>query len=311
MPKVELELADWNALSDDRRRFIITQLSRYFLSPLLTVDAIVPVAVDYFGNHFSTYDILIGGEWLRFIPGMRAVQLGIADPVPAEMQSVFSQLGVTPQMVQSHLSPAAVRDMPPMLVARASVRVDEAVIGTIDLTTQVFAGDHLAYVPVKSRVLNLLRPKAAGLTPTAGQDFAPRLADGAVVLRLAGEHVYQVAIKHDWDQAGLVKQLSRFGFGLPDEREYEYLMGGGLASLFGWGNRLPETDMRYVPNRFGLTVPMVRQGAELVRSAFAKSAQVQAGASGSALLPLSPFYRTRLGDFNGMRYRKIAKVELK
>ncbi|MFD1393226.1 hypothetical protein ACFQ3L_06530 [Lacticaseibacillus jixianensis] len=310
MAKVELMLSEWNALTEDRRRFIVTQLGRYFLSPLLALDAIVPVAVDYFGNHLSTFDILIGGEWMRFVPGMPNVALGIQDPVPTQMQDALAALGVAAPSAAAHLSPAAVRDMPPMLVARASVRTDEAVIGTIDLTTQVFAGDHLAYMPVKNRVLTLLRPKSASLAPQGKSAFAPRLADDAVVLRLAGEHVYQIAVKRDWDQAGLVKHLSRFGFGLPDEREYEYLMSGGLDSLFGWGNRLPEPGLRYVPNRFGLTVPVLRSGAELVRSAFAKSAPVASGATGQALLPLSPFYRTRLGDFATMRYRKIAKVEL-
>ncbi|MFD1441353.1 hypothetical protein [Lacticaseibacillus hegangensis] len=311
MPKVDLMLAEWNALPPERQRFIATQLSRYFLSPLLSVDAIVPVAVDYFGNHLSTFDILIGGEWMRFVPGMRQVALGVKQPVPAEMQGVLTALGVSEEAGQRHLSPAAVRDMPPMLVARASVLTGEAVIGTIDLTTQVFSGDHFAYVAVKNQVLALLRPKTVGLAPAATGNFPPRLENETVVLRLAGEHAYQVAVKQDWDQAALVKRLSGFGFALPDEREYEYLMGGGLDSLFGWGNRLPDPGMRYVPNRFGLTVPAEREGAELVRSAFAKSAPVAAGAEGPDLLPLSPFYRSRLGEFKTMRYRKIAKVELK
>ncbi|KRN23045.1 hypothetical protein [Lacticaseibacillus camelliae] len=310
MPKVELMLSEWNALAPERQRFIASQLSRYFLSPLLSVDAIMPVAVDYFGNHLNTFDILIGGEWLRFIPGMRHVALGVKQPIPAEMQGTLNALGVSKTTAQQHLSPAAVRDMPPMLVARTSVNTGEEVIGTIDLTTQVFSGDHFAYVPIKNQVLALLRPKAAGLTPTRADAFAPRLENATVVLRLAGEHTYQVAVKRDWDQAGLVKRLSGFGFALPDEREYEYLMGGGLDSLFGWGNRLPEAGMRYVPNRFGLTVPVARKGAELVRSAFAKSAAVSAGATVQALLPLSQFYRTRPGAFKTMRYRKIAKVEL-
>lgn len=311
MPKVELMLSEWNGLAPERQRFIATQLSRYFLSPLLAVDAIVPVAVDYFGNQLRTFDILIGGEWMRFVPGMRAVPLGVKQPVPAEMQGVLTALGVSEAVAGRRLSPASVRDMPPMLVARASVKTSEEVIGTIDLTTQVFSGDHFAYVPIKSQVLALLRPKAQGLTPTRGGDFAPRLENSQVVLRLAGEHVYQVAVKRNWDQPTLVKRLSGFGFTLPDEREYEYLMGGGLDSLFGWGNRLPEPGLRYVPNRFGLTVPVQRSGAELVRSAFAKSAPVADSAQGQDLLPLSPFYRTRLGEFATMRYRKIAKIELK
>lgn len=305
MPKVDLMLGDWNQLSDERRQFIATQLSRYFLSPLLSVDAIVPVGVDYFGHHLSIFDILIGGEWLRFVPGLRAVPLGIETPAPAAMAPVLAALG---EDAAAHLSPTATVDMPPMLVARASVASDEEIIGTINLTTQVFAGDHFAYMPVKGEVLGLLSQGSPD--PFTPASWAPTLTGEHVVLRLAGEHQYQVALKQNWHQAQLEKRLSGFGFALPDEREYEYLMSGGLSTLFGWGNRLPDSTMQYVPNRFGLTVPVVRAGAEIVRGAYAKSAPVVAGASGAALLPLSPFYRTTASDFSQMRYRKIAKIEL-
>lgn len=61
MAQADLLLPQWASIDPDRQKFILQQLTRYFLSPLLSVDALVPVSVDYFGQTLNTFDTLIGG----------------------------------------------------------------------------------------------------------------------------------------------------------------------------------------------------------------------------------------------------------
>ncbi|WP_125705344.1 hypothetical protein [Lacticaseibacillus daqingensis] len=305
MADQSLLLPDWQTLSAKQRDFAATQLSRYFLSPLVAVDARVPVTVSWFGQTLATYDFLIAGEWLRFVPGMRQVSLGVPNPLPPAMHPVVDALGVGAAAVVAHLSPAAVVDLPPMLVARASIASDLEVLGQIDLLTQRFLGNHFAFSPVRQAVLTLLQPSATE-APAA---LAPVLTDGQVVLRQVGESTYQVAQRRDWDLPQLLRRLGGFGFGLATEREFEYLMSGGGTSLFAWGNRLPTQPMNYVPNRFGLTVPVVGQ-PELLATAVAKRAGLTAPPTGAAWLGLSPFYRAAAPTFAGSRYRKIVRIAL-
>ncbi|MFD1485779.1 hypothetical protein ACFQ5J_11105 [Lacticaseibacillus baoqingensis] len=296
MVNAELLFPEWEGLKPQRRQFIFEQLTRYFLSPLLAVDQLKPVTVDYFGQTLNTFDALIGGEWLRFVPGRREVSLGVDrhEPVIAELLA---------QLPPAALSPKRVVAMPPMLVARQAVPVNEEVIGQVNLLTQVFKGNHFAYVPYKPAVLSLLRPTVTSVDPEAQPTWAPVLASGKVVLRQASAHHYQVRLRHDWDQAGLAKALGGFGFSLPTEDQYEYLQGGGFDQLFTWGNHLPKTLPAYLPNRFGLTIPTQTSTPELVAEAVAKR--------GAGLLGWSPYYRAAENvPFAAHTYRKVAVISL-
>ncbi|WP_164510080.1 hypothetical protein [Lacticaseibacillus yichunensis] len=308
MASQDLLMDNWRLLPDDRRRFIFEQLTRYFLSPLLAVDALVPVSVSYFGQVLQTFDALIGGEWLRFVPGQRHVKLGIETPLPTELAGLAESLGLSSQEMRDQLSAPAVVDLPPMLVARSSVASDEEVIGQINLTTQVFRGNHFAYVPYKPTVLSLIEPRTTSLDPAAQEPWPAVLTAGQVVLRLASSHHYQVALKHRWTKAALVKQLGGFGFALPTARDYEWLLGGGFLQLFAWGNAVPETLPAYLPNRFGLTFPTQRSSAELTQGDEVAAAPYQ---KGDSLLKLSPFYRAAVAQpFEQQRYRKLVRIEL-
>ena len=57
----ELTLPTWNSLDEKRQRFIFQQLTRYFLSPLLTVDEIRPVTATFYGQTLHTFEAMIGG----------------------------------------------------------------------------------------------------------------------------------------------------------------------------------------------------------------------------------------------------------
>jgi len=74
----ELTLPTWNSLDEKRQRFIFQQLTRYFLSPLLTVDEIRPVTATFYGQTLHTFEAMIGGEWVRLIPGMAQSELGVS-----------------------------------------------------------------------------------------------------------------------------------------------------------------------------------------------------------------------------------------
>ncbi|WP_179395978.1 hypothetical protein [Lacticaseibacillus absianus] len=306
----DLLWGQWQGLSAAQREFAAAQLSRYFLSPLLAVDAREPVRVTTFGQTFETYDFLIAGEWLRFVPGMGRVPLGVATPLPRPMHAVAQQMGLAPDAVGAALSPATTVDMPPMLVARTSIPSTLEMIGQVDLTTQQFRGNHFAYQPVRQAVLRLLTPTVASLDPAAAE-LAPVMATETLELRQVGATTYQVALRHpDWDRQALQKRLGGFGFALASEREYEYLMGGGQAELFPWGNRLPDAPMNFVPNRFGLTVPLRRPGSELIDAPVGKSLSLAGPPTGADWLSLSPFFRTAAPAFATTRYRKIVRIAL-
>ncbi len=296
MVNTELLLPEWSGLKPDRRRFIFEQLTRYFLSPLLAVDALKPVSVDYFGQTLNTFDALIGGEWLRFIPGQREVALGVDRQAPA-VAPVLAQLPA------GELSSERTVTVAPMLVARQTVAVQEEVIGQINLLTQVFKGNHFAYVPYKPTVLALLRPQVNSVDPTAQPTWAPVLTSGQVVLRQASAHHYQVRLRHDWDAQTLQKALGGFGFTLADEDQYEYLQGGGLRQLFPWGNQLAEPLPAYLPNRFGLTIPTKDSRPEWLLDAYDKR--------DDSPLSWAPAYRAPAqAAFATHVYRKVAVISL-
>lgn len=296
MANTELLLPEWTKLAADRRRFIVEQLARYFLSPLLAVDALKPVTVDYFGQTLNTFDALIGGEWLRFVPGVSAADLGIdpADPLIAPLLA---------KLPAGQLSAPRTVAISPMLVARQSVPVQEEVIGQINLLTQVFKGNHFAYVPYKPTVLSLLRPQLDSVDPAAQPTWPATLTSGHVVLRQSSTHHYQVRLRHDWDAQALQKSLGGFGFTLPDEDQYEYLQGGGLAQLFPWGNQLIKHLPPYLPNRFGLTVKTADHTPELIKGGVDKRDDNP--------LSWSPFYQApKQAAFGAHVYRKLAVISL-
>lgn len=311
MARTELLLAGWRELSPQRQRFVFEQVTRYFLSPLLTIDAIRPVSTTYFGQVFHTFDALIGGEWLRFIPGQNSVMLGVPRPFSAAVKEVLTQLGVPSQAAAALLAPEQVVDIPPMLVARQSIPLGWQAIGQINLTTQVFRGNHFAYVPYKPTVLQLLQPRVTGVAPSDTPTWPPVLKSGDVMLRLSSSHHYQVLLRQSADHDGLLKTLGGFGYTLPDHAQYQYLLGGTSQSLFTWGNQLLTEWPTYVPNRFGLTVPLRRDGGEALRDGRPPvSMMVSAHPTGQSLLALSPFFTGNQTVGVTTRYRKIAIVRL-
>lgn len=294
MVQADLWWPTWQTLPWKRQALWIHQISRYFLSPLLAVDDTVRVNVAYFGQTFTTYDLLCGGEWLRFIPGARHVLLGAPTPLPTAWQALLGA---------ATLSPQTAVDVSPMLVARKAVPSLEQVIGRIDLTTQRFSGDHFTYVPVKPAVL-------AALQQAGEQNWPATVSGQGVSLHRQSDHHYQVAIRQDWQRAGLIHGLHRYGFDLLTEHQYEYVMSGGLAQATPWGNTLPAPLPRYVPNRFGLTVPVARAGSELIAEEWGKSTALQPPLAAAQVAALSPWFRTPAPAFATSTYRKVAVIRL-
>lgn len=310
MARSELMMPSWQQLTPQRRQFVFEQLTRYFLSPLLGLDAITPVQVNYYGQVLQTFDVLLGGEWMRFIPGQVDVALGVTFPLPPEQAQLLASLAVSSKFARRHLSPRRIVSLPPLLVARKAVSIDEEIIGQINLTTQVFRGNHFAYVPYKPTVLHLLEPAVAGVDPAQSPTWPPQLEAGHVRMHLISPHHYQVGIRRDWNAAMLRQKLSGFGFCLPTEDQYEYLMGGGLTQLFGWGNQSLESLPAYLPNRFGLTLPTRARQPELLSESVDKSSGLTASPQGRQWLSFSPFYRQAQGPFGHHSYRKVAVISV-
>lgn len=55
----DLTLPTWNTLDEARQKFIFQQLTRYFLSPLLSVDDIRPLTVTFLPN----FAYVRGNDW--------------------------------------------------------------------------------------------------------------------------------------------------------------------------------------------------------------------------------------------------------
>ena len=137
------------------------------------------------------------------------------------------------------------------------------------------------------------------------------MTSGSVILRLASAHHYQVSISKNWQKSELQKALSYFGFRLPTQDQYEYLQGGGVTSLFSFGNTLPADMPRYLPNRFGLTVPVTRSGSELIQEAMQKSTPLSAQPTAKEALALSPFYQLAgEGNMGTALYRRVATITM-
>lgn len=295
MAQTDLLLPQWASLAQERQRFILQQLTRYFLSPLLSVDALTPVSVDYFGQTLNTFDVLIGGQWLRFVPGALNVPLGVDRDEP-NVQALLSQ------WPKAQFSPKRVVDMPPMLVARQAVPVQEQVIGQVNLLTHVFHGNHFAYVPYKPTVIALLSRHVDSLAPDA-ESFAPVLESGHVRLIQQSAHHYQVRLVHEWDAQKLRKSLGGFGQTLPNEDQYEYLQGGGIAQVFPWGNQVVKALPAYLPNRFGLTIKTSDAAPELLLAGPDKR--------GTGLAQWSPAYRAeKTLPFEAHTYRPLTLITI-
>lgn len=304
----ELTLPTWNSLDEKRQRFIFQQLTRYFLSPLLTVDEIRPVTATFYGQTLHTFEAMIGGEWVRLIPGMAQVSLGFHAQQQEQLASYLQQSGLTITDLTQALSPQREVAMPPMLVATKATPANEEILGRISLTTRIFKGNHMRYAAIRAQVLHLL-DRQGSLDPFAQSGWAASLTSGNIKLRLASAHHYQVSIVKSWQKADLIKSLSFFGFRLPTQDQYEYLQSGGRQSLFAFGNTLPPQLPRYLPNPFGLTIPVERAGSELIAEDIQKSTALPAQPSAKAALALSPFYQAEgADDLTVASYRRVATV---
>ncbi|MDE3281801.1 hypothetical protein LACPH_000712 [Lacticaseibacillus parahuelsenbergensis] len=304
----ELTLPTWNTLNEKRQRFIFQQLTRYFLSPLLTVDVIRPVTATFYGQTLHTFEAMIGGEWVRLVPGMTNVSLGFATNQQEELAPYLAQSGLTLADIQQMLSPVRKADMPAMLVATRATPANEEILGRVSLTTRIFKGNHMAYAAIRAQVLALL-DRHGSLDPFSQTGWPATLTSGSVKLRLASAHHYQVSIVKSWRKADLSKSLSYFGFRLPTQDQYEYLQSGGNPSLFPFGNTLPLEMPRYLPNRFGLTIPVKRTGSELIVEDLQKSTALTAQPTAKEALALSPFYQVSGEvDMSSAVYRRVATI---
>lgn len=114
----ELTLPTWNSLDEKRTRFIYSQLTRVFLSPLLTVDEIRPVTESFYGQTLHTFEAMIGGEWVRLIPGMATVTSGLLAQQTETLASYMQQSGLTVTDLTQALSPTREVELPQLLVAK-------------------------------------------------------------------------------------------------------------------------------------------------------------------------------------------------
>lgn len=141
---------------------------------------------------------------------------------------------------------------------------------------------------IRAQVLRLL-DRTGSLDPFATSGWAASLTSGHIKLRLASALLYTVSIVQSWTKADLIQSLSFFGFRLPTLELYEYLTSGGRTSLFAFGHTLPPQLPRYLPNPFGLTIPVERAGSELIAEDITKSTVLPAQPTDKAALALSPF----------------------
>ena len=175
----ELTLPTWNSLDEKRQRFIFQQLTRYFLSPLLTVDEIRPVTATFYGQTLHTFEAMIGGEWVRLIPGMAQVSLGFHAQQQEQLASYLQQSGLTVTDLTQALSPQREVAMPPMLVATKATPANEEILGRISLTTRIFKGNHMRYAAIRAQVLHLL-DRQGSLDPFAQSGWAASLTSGNI-----------------------------------------------------------------------------------------------------------------------------------
>lgn len=285
MEAPELSQQVWPTLDQKRQQFIFEQVARYFLSPLLSVDQIRPVSVAFYGQRFTTFEALIGGEWLRLVPGDGNAKLGV--DFSAGQVAHLSALGVDLAAARAQLSSATTMTIAPMLVAVTPIPADQVVIGPVDVVTHQFFGDHFAFAKHKATVLALLDRYS---------DWPPVIEAPDLVLTLAGDSRYQVRVKLTQP---LAKQLGRYGFRLPTKREQEYLLSDGGDGLFAWGN-VANAPTYYWPNRFGLTVK-TGSAPELVQEPLTTRAQ--------STLGQSPFYQ-QTGRPTAATYRKVAAIAM-
>ena len=80
---------------------------------------------------------MIGGEWLRLVPGMPNVSLGFAADQQGQLADYLGQSGLTMQDLSHQLSPERQVDIPAMLVATRAMPASEEILGRVSLTTRI------------------------------------------------------------------------------------------------------------------------------------------------------------------------------
>lgn len=304
MHEFDLQLSQWQQLSEADRRANFGQVLRYFVSPLVAVDWIEPVKVDYQQTVLKTYSVWLLGEQFLFIPGQPAVQLGWSAgatkltpnewfaqsnrPLKADEGIVLTNQEAVSDYVNELTSDNRTVNMPALLVAQAAQPIDWLAQGVYTLVNGQFSGNQLFYRQYQAELQNLLYRQRESQSAY----FESR---HLIVKPLMQHQAYQVFEKISLSELALKQTLHQQGFDFVSPDQYEWLKGAGTTSLWVAGNHLP-TANQLMHQSFGLDFdgqrryeltndPLVYKGGPCVTGGRYQLEQV---------LPTSPFYESGL-----------------
>lgn len=250
MHENDLQLLNWLSLSEEARRANFGQVLRYFVSPLIPIEAIQSETATIGTQVFQTYSARLAGQKFIFIPGQANVQLGwqagaaylapsewfaqAKRSLPADQGLVWTTQADVDRYVDQMTSEYRSVNMAPMLVAQTPIPSEWLLQGTYETTTGRFKGNQLVGRQFLAEIQNTLfqaRRKQRSITT---------LASAHLILQVGGRpDCYQVFEKTNGDESKLRQILRRRGFDLVSVDQYEWLKGAGCKTLWLSGNHLP------------------------------------------------------------------------
>lgn len=255
MHENDLQLLNWLSLSEEARRANFGQVLRYFVSPLIPIEAIQSETATIGTQVFQTYSARLAGQQFIFIPGQANVQLGwqagaahlapsewfaqTKRTLPVDQGLVWATQADVDQYVDQMTSEYRIVNMAPMLVAQTPISSEWVLQGEYETTTGRFNGNQLVGRQFLAEIQNTL------FRARREQNSAETLESAHLILQAGGRpDCYQVFEKTNGDESELRQILRRRGFDLVSVDQYEWLKGAGSKTLWLSGNHLPRPTQR-------------------------------------------------------------------
>lgn len=326
MHENDLQFNNWQQLTNAQRRANFGQVLRYFVSPLVAVDWIEPMVVQFQQTIFKTYSAWILGEKFVFIPAQVALSLGWSagasklapsewfaqtnHPVAADAGVVFTNQAAVTTYIDELTSETRVVNMPALLVAQTAQPLNWLAQGLYTIVSGQFSGNQQFYRHYQAE-LQHLRYQAQNAS-------APYFESEHLVIKpVMQAQAYQVFEKITLTESALQQTLQRQGFDFISPDQYEWLKGAGTPRLWTTGNHLPSATLRD-QQPFGLDFmpqavyevtnnPLIYKGGPCVTGGRYQIEQ---------LLPASPFYESGIAtaaidaDPPERQYRRTITVAL-
>lgn len=340
-----LEWSNWKNLTLEVKQQLSRQLLMYFVNPLREITKVEFVQYVYSGIKCETFEVTIDGEVFVFIPGSKETIIGWdmgtqgISPTVFELAGDFSENKKLTRLITNYQlktnedwsifvneSTSSLRKsvIPPMFVQKYSQPVGTQYLGTLATVSGEFTGKVEAFSKLEQTIKSCFLPPQSFEESLdwslPEQVYQKNLFYAELDVRSGDYRIYQ---HEEASQESLKKTISKKGYDLLSEDQWEYVCGAGTRRLFRWGNQLLSdngADDRVLlqgANMFGLFFESRLTSWEITEGTVLKMENWPI--TGNRLLdnlPFSSYYRSReilhskeLLAPDNYRYRKMIPIK--